>query len=80
MGSTITLCGDFVEVGHGDVSGVVAIALIRLSEAVHVQQLPVGHLPIGVKYLLAFLNGAHANHLQTVLREEKVSEEEDNNK
>lgn len=65
---SLTLCGDFVEVGDGDVRGVVAVALMRLREAVHMQQLPVGHLPVRVKYLLAFLNGPHANHLQTVLR------------
>ena len=66
--STITLCDDFVEGGDGDVGSVVAVAWIRLCEAVHMQQLPVGHLPVGVKYLLAFTNGPHAHHLQTVLR------------
>lgn len=65
---SITLCDNFVEVGDGDIGSVVAVAWIWLCEAVHVQQLPVGHLPVGVKYLLAFTNGAHADHLQTVLR------------
>lgn len=68
--SKITLCGDFVEVVDGDVGCVVAVALIRLGEAVHMQQLPVGHLPVGVKHLLAFMNGAHADHLQTVLEKD----------
>lgn len=62
-----------VQVGHGDIGSVVAVALIWLSEAVHVQELPVSHLAIGVKHLLAFLNGTQANHLQAVLREEEVS-------
>lgn len=77
--STITLRSHFVEVGHGNVSGVVAVVLVRLGEAVHVQQLPVCHLPVGIKYLLAFRDGAHANHLQTVLREEENTIREEKN-
>lgn len=64
----ITLCDNFVEVSDGDVSSVVAVAWVWFCEAVHVQQLPVGHLPVGVKNLLAFTNGPHADHLQTVLK------------
>lgn len=78
--SSLTLCGDFVDVGHGDVGGVVAVALIRLCEAVHMQQLPVGHLPVGIKYLLTFSDGPHADHLQTVLRGETESREEEGKK
>lgn len=62
------MCGDFVEGGNGDVGSLVAVAWIRLCEAVHMQQLPVGHLPIGVEYLLAFMYGPHTDHLQIVLR------------
>ena len=70
-GMAITLCGGFVEVDDGDVSSVIAVALIRLSEAVHMKKLTVGHLPIGVKYLLPFMDVAHTNHLQTLLKEKK---------
>lgn len=80
--STLTLCGGFVEAGDGDVGGVVAVASMRLREAVHVQQLPVGHLPVGVEHLLAFTDGPHAHHLQTVLRkvERRVNEREEEDK
>ncbi len=73
------LRSDSVEAGDGNVSRVVAVALIRFCEAVHVQQLPVCHLPVRVKNLLAFLNGAHTNHLQTVLRKTgRMTEEGEN--
>lgn len=75
--STVTLCGNFVKVSHGDVSGVIAVALIWLCEAVHMQQLPVGHLSVGIKYLLAFSDGLHADHLQTVLKGRTESREEE---
>lgn len=67
--SMITLRDNFIKGVCGDVCCVVAVARIRLRESVHVQQLPVGHLPVGVKYLLAFTDGAHTHHLQTVLKE-----------
>lgn len=58
---------DCVEVGSRNVSGVVAVAGIWFREAVHVEQLPVCHLTVGVENLLTFLNRPHTNHLQTVL-------------
>lgn len=68
---TFTLCGHPVQVGGGDVGGVVAVAPVRLGEAVHVQQLPVGHLAVGVEHLLAFVHGTDAHHFEAVLREER---------
>lgn len=53
---------------HLDVGGVVAVAGVGLCEAVHVQQLPVGHLPIGVEDLLSFPHWLCCNHPQTVLQ------------
>lgn len=72
----VTLCGCFVEAGEGDIGCVMAVTLIRLCEAVHVQQLPVGHLPVCVKHFLAFQNRPYTNHLQTVLRREKKIEDD----
>lgn len=68
---TFTLCEHPVQVGGGDVGGVVAVAPVRLGEAVHVQQLPVGHLAVGVEHLLAFVHGTDAHHFEAVLREER---------
>lgn len=65
---SFTSCGSFVEVSDGDVGSVVAVAGTRLGEAVHVKQLPVGYLPVRVKHLLAFMNRAHADHLQAILK------------
>lgn len=73
----VTSCGNFIKVSHGDVGGVVAVALIWLCEAVHMQQLPVGHLSVGIKYLLAFSDGLHADHLQTVLGGRMESREDE---
>lgn len=65
---SFTSCGSFVDFSDGDVGSVVAVAGTRLGEAVHVKQLPVGHLPVRVKHLLAFMNRAHADHLQAILK------------
>lgn len=53
---------------HLDVSRVVGVAGVGLCEAVHVQQLPVGHLPICVEDLLSFPHGLCCNHPQTLLQ------------
>lgn len=68
--SEVTLGGRLEQVGGGDVGRVVAVAAVRLGEAVHVQQLPVGHLAVGVEDLLACADRPHAHHLEAVLREE----------
>lgn len=57
-----------MQVGQGDVGRVVAVAAVRLGEAVHVEQLPVGHLPVRVEHLLPPADGPDADHLQTLLR------------
>lgn len=59
----VTLSGSFEEAGDGDVSSVVAVAWIWLSEAVHMKKLPVGHLTVGVEHLFTFMNTTHTNHL-----------------
>lgn len=71
---TFTLCDHLVQVGGRDVGGVVAVAAVRLGKAVHVQQLPVGHLAVGVEHLLAFVNGADAHHFEAVLRQGRARE------
>lgn len=53
---------------HLDVSRVMGVAGVGLCKAVHVQQLPVGHLPIRVEDLLSFPHGLRCNHPQTLLQ------------
>lgn len=71
---TLTLCSDFVHGAHVDVGRVVGVGGKRLREAVHVQQLPVGHLTVRVEDLLTFPYGPHCHHLQTVLQVRKKGE------
>lgn len=53
---------------HLDVGCVVGVAGVGLCEAVHVQQLPVGHLPVCVEDLLSFPHRLRCNHSQTLLK------------
>lgn len=53
---------------HLDVGRVVGVPGVGLCKAIHVQQLPVGHLPVGVEDLLAFPHGLRCNHPQTLLQ------------
>lgn len=69
--SKVTSCGHLVQVGGGDVGGVVAVAAVRLGEAVHVQQLPVGHLTVGVEDLLTSADRLDTYHSEAVLQEEE---------
>lgn len=63
--------GHLVQVGGGDVGGVVTVAAVRLGKAVHVQQLPVGHLAVGVEHLLTSADRPDAHHFKAVLGEEE---------
>lgn len=57
----------FVDAGHLDVCGVIAVGWRRLWKAVHVQELPVCHLTVCIKDLLALFNTPYSDHLQAIL-------------
>lgn len=67
-GVPLTLQSRPAQCDHLDVGCVVGVARVGLCKAIHVQQLPVGHLPIRVEDFLSFPHRLCCNHPQTLLQ------------